>query len=224
MLDYDFIKRIYNIKSFHGSTAEEIDNLKQKFGAIPEVLEEFYMKAGNTEEFKYGQDMWIMPKDYFTPGWMENFDGGIIILNENQSVCQAYVRRQDLSQPDPPVYLWLGENEEPCLSAPSVSVFLMAASAYEAAFTFEYTPEDFYFVLNDDIDEFESRLGKYPFKMQWISNDIEIMFYSNDPGNLVAALYCGSAEDDGLQLVYGAVNEEAYNKLEEALDGVCEPL
>ena len=224
MLDYGFIKRIYNVKEFQGSTPEEIYNLKQKFGEIPKVLEDFYIKAGNTEELQYGQDIWIMPKDYLEPGWLENFDGGIIILNENQGVCQAYVRRQDLSLPDPPVYIWFGENKEPCLSAPSVSEFLMAASAYEAAFTFEYNPEDFYFILYDDIDEFESRLEKYPFKMQWISNDIEIMFYCNDPANLVAALYCESAEDDGIQLVYGAVNKEAYNKLEKALDGVCEPL
>ncbi|MCI9078386.1 MAG: hypothetical protein HFH68_05580 [Lachnospiraceae bacterium] len=221
MLDFDFIKRVYDIKKFHGSTPEEIARLKQKFGEIPEVLEDFYMKAGNTKEFQYGQDNWIMPQDYFKYTWTENFDEGIILLNENQGVCQAYIRRQDLLLPDPPVYIWLGVDEEPCLCAPSVSEFLMAASAYEAAFTFEYNPEDFYYVEDCDIDEFESRLEKYPFKMQWLYN-IEITFYSNDPGNLVAAIYDNS-EEDGLQLIYGAVNEEAYNKLEKALDGICEP-
>ncbi len=39
MLDYGFIKRVYDIKKFHGSTPEEIDKLKQKFGEIPEVQE-----------------------------------------------------------------------------------------------------------------------------------------------------------------------------------------
>lgn len=222
MLDFGFIKRIYNIKKFHGSTPEEIARLKQKFGEIPKVLEDFYKKAGNTKQLN-SQDTWIMPCDYFKYAWTEDFDGGIILLEENQGVCQAYIRKQDLSLPDPPVYLWLGEHEEPSLCASSASEFLMAASAYEAAFTLEYSPEDFYYLSYEDLEEFESRLKKYPFKMQWISREIEITFYSNDPGNLVAALGGGSAEDDGIQLIYGAVNKEAYKKLEEAVDGICEP-
>ena len=163
-----------------------------------------------------------MPCDYFKYAWLEDFDYGIVLLNENQGVCQAYIRKQDLSLPDPPVYEWYDTGDNPYLCAPSVSEFLMAASAYEAAFTLEYNPEDFYYLEYDDIDEFESRLEKYPFKMQWL-NDVEITFYSNDPGNLVAALYCESAEDDGLQLIYGAVNEEAYNKLQKAIEDICEP-
>lgn len=224
MLDYGFIKMVYDIKKFNGSTPEEIAKLKQKFGEIPKVLEEFYMKAGNTKKLNYGQDTWIMPHDYFKYAWTEDFDGGIILLNENQGVCQAYIRKQDLSLPDPPVYLWRGEDEEVTLCASSVSEFIMAASAYEAAFTFEYNPEDFYYLSLDDIGEFESRFEKLTFRMYWISDDIEITFYSNDPGNLIAALSCDSAEDDGIQLIYGAVNEEAYKKLEKAVDGICEPL
>lgn len=222
MLDFGFIKRVYDIKKFHGSTPEEIDKLKQKFGEIPKVLEEFYLKAGNTKKFQYGQDTWIMPHDYFKYAWTGDFDNGIILLNENQGVCQAYIRKQDLLLPDPPVYLWYGREEEPGLCASSVSEFLMAASAYEAAFTFEYNPEDFYYLSYNDIEEFESRLDKLPFKMQWISDGLEIVFYSNDPGNLIAALCCDGEEDGGLQLIYGAVNEEAYKKLEKAIDDICE--
>ena len=224
MLDYGFIKRVYDIKKFHGSTPEEIDKLKQKFGEIPEVLEEFYLKAGNTKKYHYGQDTWIMPHDYFKYSWIQDFDEGIILLNENQGVCQAYVRKEDLPLADPPVYLWCGERKEINLCASSVREFLMAASAYEAAFTFEYNPEDFYYLSLDDIEEFEARLGKFPFKMYWISDDIEITFYSNDPGNLIAALSCDSAEDGGIQLIYGAVNEESYKKLEKAIYDICEPL
>ncbi|MDE6615419.1 MAG: SMI1/KNR4 family protein [Lachnospiraceae bacterium] len=224
MLDFDFIKKVYDIKEFHGSTPEEIAKLKQKFGEIPDVLEEFYLKAGNTKKLQYGQDTWIMPHDYFKYAWTRDFDDGIILLNENQGVCQAYIRKQDLSLPDPPVYLWCGRGEELNLCASSVSEFLMAASAYEAAFTFDYNPEDFYYLSYNDIEEFESRLDKLPFKMQWISDDLEIVFYRNDPGNLIAALCCDSEEDGGMQLIYGAVNEEAYKKLEKAIDDICEPL
>ena len=222
MLDLSLVKRFYAINKFHGSKPEEINYLKQKFGQIPQVLEEFYLKAGNTDRLNHGQDTWIMPKNYEKYTWLWNFTGGIIILNENQGVCQAYIRNEDLSLPDPPVYVWYGENEEPQLCTKNLSEFIIAASAYEAAFTFEYEPEDFYYVNSEDYSEFESRLEKYPFKLTgWISSEIEITFYNNDPYNLVAALYY--CEDDGSQLIYGAVNEEAYNKLEKALEGICEP-
>lgn len=233
MLDLSLVKRFYAIDKFHGSKPEEINYLKQKFGQIPQVLEEFYLKAGNTDRLNHGQDTWIMPKDYkkYTSKdykkytWLENFTDGIVLLNENQGNCQAYIRHRDLSLPDPPVYvLYDNVGCEWRLCAPSLSGFIIAASAYEAAFTLEYAPEDFYYVSSEDYSEFESRFNKYPFKLtNWISYDIEITFYNNDPYNLIAALYCESAEDDGSQLIYGAVNEEAYNKLEKALEGICEP-
>ncbi len=225
MLDLSLVKRFYAIDKFHGSKPEEINYLKQKFGQIPQVLEEFYLKAGNTDRLNHGQDTWIMPKDYKKYTWLENFTDGIVLLNENQGNCQAYIRHRDLSLPDPPVYvLYDNVGCEWRLCAPSLSGFIIAASAYEAAFTLEYNPEDFYYVSSEDYSEFESRFNKYPFKLtNWISYDIEITFYNNDPYNLIAALYCESAEDDGSQLIYGAVNEEAYNKLEKALEGICEP-
>ncbi|MFG6392845.1 MAG: hypothetical protein K1W24_01445 [Lachnospiraceae bacterium] len=226
MLDLSLVKRLYAINKFHGSKPEEINYLKQKFGQIPQVLEEFYLKAGNTDRLNHGQDTWIMPKDYKKYTWLEDFIEGIVLLNENQGNCQAYIRNEDLSLPDPPVYVWYGYggNEEPHSCTRSLSEFIIAASAYEAAFTLEYNPEDFYYVSSEDYSEFESRFNKYPFKLtNWISYDIEITFYNNDPYNLIAALYCESAEDDGSQLIYGAVNEEAYNKLEKALEGICEP-
>lgn len=224
MLDLSLVKRFYAINKFHGSKPEEISYLKQKFGQIPQVLEEFYLKAGNTDRLNHGQDTWIMPKNYKKYTWFDDFIDGIVLLNENQGNCQAYIRHRDLSLPDPPVYIWYGEEEEPLLCTQSLSEFIIAASAYEAAFTLEYSPEDFYYVSSEDYGEFEARLNKYPFKLtNWISSDIEITFYNNDPYNLVADIYSESIEDDGHQLIYGALNEEAYNKLEKALEGICEP-
>ena len=37
----DLIKKLYAVKSFHGYTDKEIDSLKQLFGNIPAVLEEY---------------------------------------------------------------------------------------------------------------------------------------------------------------------------------------
>lgn len=214
----DLIKELYAVKTFHGYTDKEIEGLKQMFGNIPAVLEEYYRTAGNTKEFQYGQDLWVKPEDY-KGCWYKDIDG-MVILNENQGVCQACIKREDLSLPDPPVYNNYNEaGWELCAS--SVSEFLVSMLAYNSAFMFEYSPEDFYCIEDENIKEFESRLEKYPFEIKnWIGG-IRITFYSNSPGNLVVAM--GEEDDDYLQLVYGASNEEAYNKLQEALEDICEP-
>ena len=218
---WDLIKTLFAVSRLHGCTSEEVNALKQRFGQIPQAVEEFYLTAGRTKEFQDGQDKFILPEHYKNYSWLEQVDG-LVLLEENQGCCEAYIKKEDLALPDPPVYVsW--EDGEAALCAASASGFLMAALAYEAAFTFEYAPEDFYYVDGEDIEEFKSRLKQYPFKMQIWLCDTEITFYSNDPCNLVAALYSESIEDDGLQLVYGAVTKEAYIKLERALEGVCGP-
>ena len=106
----DLIKKLYAVKSFHGYTDKEIDSLKQLFGNIPAVLEEYYRTAGKTKEFQYGQDLWVKPEEYKGHSWYNNIDG-MVILNENQGVCQACIKREDLSLPDPPVYNNYNEDE-----------------------------------------------------------------------------------------------------------------
>ena len=216
----DLIKKLYAVKSFHGYTDKEIDSLKQLFGNIPAVLEEYYRTAGKTKEFQYGQDLWVKPEEYKGHSWYNNIDG-MVILNENQGVCQACIKREDLSLPDPPIYNNYNEDEwELCAS--SVSEFLVSMLAYNSAFMFEYSPEDFYCIEDQNIKEFQSRLEKYPFEIKsWIGG-IRITFYNNSPGNLAVVM----EEDDNsgyLQLIYGASGKDAYNKLQKALEDICEP-
>ena len=109
----DLIKKLYAVKSFHGYTDKEIDSLKQLFGNIPAVLEEYYRTAGKTKEFQYGQDLWVKPEEYKGHSWYNNIDG-MVILNENQGVCQACIKREDLSLPDPPVYNNYNEDYQDC--------------------------------------------------------------------------------------------------------------
>ncbi len=87
---------------------------------------------------------------------------------------------------------------------------------------FEYSPEDFYCIEDQNIKKFQSRLEKYPFEIKsWIGG-IRITFYNNSPGNLAVVM----EEDDNsgyLQLIYGASGKDAYNKLQKALEDICEP-
>jgi hypothetical protein len=140
----------------------------------------------------------------------------LILLDENQSVYQAGIRKEDLTLADPPVYIYDGKKW--VLSSNTTSEFLIAALSYEAVFTFEYNPEEFYSFTKDDVSTLQSRLTKLPYKLsKWFG---EISFYSNAPDNLVFVLDAG----DQIDVLYGAASEESYVKLLAAIEGIGEPL
>ncbi len=219
MLDFlKIMKQLYGIKSFNGYPSEEISYLKQLYGTLPEVLEEYYHIAGNTKAFHHVQDHWIKPKDACLWENLRN-SGYMAVLNENQGCCQACIRLEDLKEDDPPVYnTHDGKNWIPCAS--SVSEFLAAALAYEAAFTFEYSPEDFYYLEKEDLAMLGHKLEKYSFELQNWVGETKISLYYNAPGNLAAIMEC----DDDINMLYGAADSASYNKLLEALEGIGEPL
>ena len=216
---FEMIRQMYGVSRLHGYTEEEIAFLKQKYGKIPEVLEEYYRTAGKTEAFHHTQDMWILPEHLRKwKAFAECED--MILLNENQGVCQAAILREDFGKADPPVYVSEdgGDGE---MSAPSVSEFLAAALAYEAVFACEYTSEEFYWITEKESELLESRLEKYPFRMEnWISG-MAVTLYHNAPDNLVAVM---EMEDGERQMLYGAVSEESYEKLLAAVAEIGEPV
>ena len=194
-MDYrSWIKPLYNLDAFQGCGEEEIEAMKARFGALPQVVEDFYRTAAKTEAFHHVQDNWVLPEHYKRWTWLEKTDA-LILLLENQSVCFAGILREDLEKPDPPVYvsyerdekdwsLWAKEPGDWDLCAPSTSSFLAAALAYEAAFTFD--------------------------------------LYQNAPDNLLALMsFQGEGEP---QALYGAVTQESYQKLLAVLEGMGEPV
>ena len=65
----DLLKTIlplYGNPTPSGCTPEEIDILKQRFGTIPKVVEDFYRLAAKTHPFHTAQDTWILPENYKT--------------------------------------------------------------------------------------------------------------------------------------------------------------
>ena len=68
------------------------------------MLEDYYRAAGRTKAFHCVQDTWMLPEHFQKWEWLREPDY-LILLNENQGVCQAGIRREDLMLPDPPVYV-----------------------------------------------------------------------------------------------------------------------
>lgn len=213
----DLLKTIlplYGNPTPSGCTPEEIDILKQRFGTIPQVVEDFYRLAAKTHPFHTAQDTWILPENYKTWPWLQKIDA-LVLLVENQGVCLAAIRREDLTHPDPPVYVsyWKNQNFstdwQPC--ANTTTEFFSAALAYQAAFTFPFDPETFYWYTPEEKNLIQANLTPLPFYLKNWCSEMEITLYQNAPDNLLA-LMSFQGEDDS-QTLYGAVTEQSYQKL-----------
>ena len=214
----ELVRDLYGVDRPQGCTEEEIAAVRERFGALPAVVEEFWRTFGHTKRLNQCQDDWVFPAYYSKWKWLEEYDD-LILLNENQSVFQACVRREDLSLPDPPVYL-LEENSPQLLSAPSVSEFLEAALLYEAVFQLEYSPEEFFEFTEADLEVVHSRLTRRPaLQKNWFVT--ETAFYSNRPDNLVVIMDMGGGD---YQAIYGGATQESYAALMEVMEGLGEPI
>lgn len=213
----EMIKQLYAVtdEELCGYHEADIDFVKNLCGTLPETLETFWHTTANTQALHQVQDYWISPQDYRDKDWLEKC-GYLVVLVENQGVCTAGIRKEDLGQADPPVYVSM-DDKNWTLCAGSVSEFLQAALSYEAVFAFEYHPDDFvYWLTEEELKVIQSYLEKRPYQLHgWL--DMDLRFYSNSYDHMVAVMDCGD-----LEMIYGAASEKAYQKLIRILDGIGE--
>lgn len=217
-ISWKSIVPLYGVTELQGYSEADIAYLKERFGALPPVLEEFYRAAGRTEAFHQVQDTWLLPEHFQTWNWLQETEH-LFLLNENQGVCRALIRREDLTLPDPPVYS-TEDDEHWELCAPSTSAFLAAALAYEASFTFPHSPEEFLWLNEEDLELLPTRLTQLPLSLQNWLGEMQVTLYQNAPDNLAAV----TGNEESASMLYGAVSEESYQKLDAALEGIGEPM
>ena len=83
---WEMFKPLYAVYTLEGYTENEIAYLKELFGALPRVLEDYYRAAGRTKAFHCVQDTWMLPEHFQKWEWLREPDY-LILLNENQGVC-----------------------------------------------------------------------------------------------------------------------------------------
>ena len=213
MSKYDNILQLFNVENPVGYTSEEIARAKSVVGGLPLELERFYLLCGASEELHYLQDELILP-DRFDDFAASDY---IIFFNENQSVCQAGVKKSDAALDDPPVYTSVDDGEWK-LSSPHVSDFLCAMFDYQASICLEFNPEDFFFITAEEKDKIEKlfpRLGEFD---NWLY-DWNITVYGENGGRI--ALMDNSGD---IQMNIAANNEQEYERIMSLLDGVGEPM
>ncbi len=217
----ELIKNLYGTDKLDGYSDEDIAFLKEMFGDLPEVLEDYYRKAGRTEILKHLQDEWILPEHYKNWHWLKQKKDFYILMNENQGVFQLGIRREDMSESNPPVYyIEDGITEKYC---DSLSEFLLCQSAYQAVFTFEYSPEEFYSITEDEFEIVKESLQKYPFELKNDEQDypFNMSFYYNASDNLYVVM---RYNEDDMQVLYGAVSEKSFDELEKIVGNLGEPM
>ena len=199
------LKWFRNCHGFEFDEAVSEENLKcleERFGEIPNGMREIYSICRNNINLITCQDEWILPAFYKHWKWLCDYKG-LVIANENQGVCQAVINESDLEKENPPVYVITDGEEGGRLSTNSLDEFIKAFLVYSNA--------EFYFISEEEFEFIKSNLKEYDFKLtNWIV-DGEIRLFYDTPGSVV----CVFADD--LQMNYGAMTEEAFNRLEEII-------
>ncbi len=215
---FDWLKVLYAADSLEGVTDEEIGYMKELFGALPRVVEEFYRKAARSDVLHHGQDHWLLPEDFKKSEWLRKLDC-LILLNENQGVFRAGIRREDLAKNDPPVYI-TDDDKKWKLCADSTTEFLYAMMAYEAVFSYEYFPEEFYCITEKELAELDRKLTRLPYEVHgWFGE--RLLLFSNAEDNMVQVMDLGGGD---LQMLFGAATEESYLEIMDVVEGIGEPL
>ncbi|MCI8423176.1 MAG: hypothetical protein HFF50_06565 [Lawsonibacter sp.] len=215
----ELVRTLYGVDRPQGCTEAEIAAVRERFGALPAAVEDFWRTFGHTKQLNFGQDDWVFPTHYAKWTWLEEIDA-LVLLNENQSVGQACVRRTDLALPDPPVYLWIGPDGPWELSSPTFSAFLEAALTYEAVWQLPCSPEEIFELSEADRKVVQTRLTRRPTVLKnWFFS--EVTFYSSRPDNLVVVMDMGNGE---YQATYGGATKESYTALLEVMEGLGAPI
>lgn len=210
---------LYGVEHPQGCTEAEIAPVRERFGVLPARVEEFWRTFGRTPRLNYVQDTWILPEHYQKWTWPAQEDH-LLLLHENQGVCRAGIRREDLTLPDPPVYTRMEDDDPWLLSAPTTSEFLEAALTYEAVWQLEHVSQAFYELSRADMETVQARLTRRPAVFRnWM--EMDITFYSSLPDNLAVILDMG---DGAYQTIYGGATEESYHALLEVMEGLGEAI
>ena len=216
-MDYELIKDLYGITTLTGYSDEEIAELTEGFDEVPAALQDFWKTCGNTRElFTGSNDPW-MNLDYcrrYT--WMRSCRDYFFLLNENQGVYQAAIRRSDMGQADPPVYVTEptsdGAYKEVGQAAPSVTEFLMGMLLYEAALSaFRYSSEDIEWYEPEELAWIEEHFTKYPYHVDnWYCERIDLYTLTGDELLFIM-------QGDAPSGMYSARTQEAYDRIEKLM-------
>lgn len=222
-MDYDLLARLYNVQSFVGYTDDEIFELSKGYDAIPSALVDIWKFCRKTPGlFENNQDSWIDLNFRRKYTWVDNDTNEYFyLLNENQGVYQAAIRKEDLKDNNPIVYVVEDTQDnnirEVGKAADSVTDFFMGMLIYEAILAhFEYTSEDMYWYEPEEITTIDNLLVKVPYHIyNWFSDRIDFYTYSGEE-------YLFIFQGENPSGMYSAKTLDSYKKMKELIGNLGE--
>ena len=143
MTDFSTIKKLFHISEPNGFTKDEIQIIKDIFGNLPQVFVDYYSELGKIQSLNQTQDSLVIPERF----QFYNHNNYLIFYTENQHACVWGIRKDNLSNPNPPVYMSYDEMEWN-LETETLTDFFTAMAFLQASFALKFTAECFY-----EIDE-----------------------------------------------------------------------
>ncbi len=203
MTDFSTIKKLFNISKPNGFANEEIQAVKNIFGNLPQVFVDYYSEFGKIQNLNHTQDSLIIPErfQYF------KHDNYLIFYHENQRACVWGIHKDDLSKPNPPVYMSYDEKEWN-LETETLTDFFTAMAFLQAGFALEYTAECFYEIddegLNFIVENYKNKGVSFK---QWTEG---INFYGNHDDEVIFVM-------SNNQIFYSSNIEKHFLELDEVL-------
>ena len=214
MEQFKEIEALFSIVNPKGYEPKLVEQAKKTLGGMPQMLEQFYLQYGRSDELQHLQDELILPDRHSKLlAW-----DYLVFFNENQGVCQAGIDKQDLQQPDPPVYT-TEDGHTWVKAADRVSEFLIAMYGYQASICLPHNPEEFFWITPEEKQVIETRFPKRPqFIAHWIAHKITL--YGGDDCGRIALMEMEG--DNSIQMNFAANNQKTYEQMQTLLKGIGE--
>lgn len=210
MTDFSIIKKLFGITEPNGFAENEIQAVKDIFGDLPEVFTDYYRELGKIQNLNYTQDFLIIPERF---QYYKDNDY-LVFYTENQRACVWGIHKDDLSIPNPPVYMSY-DQEEWNLETKTLTDFFTAMAFLQAGFALEFPGNTFYEIEPNDLDFIIKNYSDkgVSFK-QWLEG---IQFYGNHDDEVIIIT-------GGNQIFYAANSQQHFAEMDEVLSQLGEEL
>jgi len=210
MTNFSTIKKLFGITEPNGFTSDEIQVVKDVFGQVPKVFIDYYIELGKIQNLNQTQDSLVIPERF----QFYNHNDYLIFYTENQHACVWGIHKDNLSNPNPPVYMSYDEKEWN-LETETLTDFFTAMAFLQASFALKFTAECFYEIDNEGLNFIvENYKNKGVSFKQWAEG---INFYGNYDDDVIVVM-------SNNQLFYSSNTEEDFLAMDKVLSTIGEEL